>query len=357
MALDVLVREVGRSLGDARGLFGPTPQSGGWSSDSGLGAARDGVSQAGGAASATWSGAAGSRYVTAGNRQITALHSVIGADQATQAGIDGGTDAAAQGGAGMDGVIDDTRAGVAAIAPTTGTAAGKQALVTHLQGQLHRAKVLLQVSERRNVALAAMIRDAAGGYRGGLGGLGGSLVMSGAAPPGGLALPNPVRLAALTHHRPSHSLAHARPAGHPSRHLAPPAPGDKAAVASYIYQAALARGYSPEEATAIVAYSIGESDLVPTISGGPQGGSGAADEVIGLFQEKPGFAQDGGVAAAQRYTVEGNVEAYLNNLARHRDAGDIYQQLLATSSGGPMFTGGYAAMGPLLARARQYLGA
>ena len=50
-------------------------------------------------------------------------------------------------------------------------------------------------------------------------------------------------------------------------------------------------------------------------------------------------------------------EAYLNNLARHRGAGDIFQQLLATSSGGPMFTGGYAAMGPLVAQARQYLGA
>ena len=79
--------------------------------------------------------------------------------------------------------------------------------------------------------------------------------------------------------------------------------------------------------------------------------------MIGLFQEKPGFAEDGGIDPAQRYTVEGNVEAYLNNLARHRGAGDIFQQLLATSSGGPMFTGGYAAMGPLVAQARQYLGA
>ena len=349
MGLDLLVHEVGQALGDARRLFGPAPVPGGFGADSGLGGGRDAVSQAG-AAAQTWGGASGPTYVAASGGQVRALDSVIGADQGATAGLGGSADAAAAGRGGMDAVLDDTRAGAAAIAPSTGTPAGKQALVTHLQGQLQRAKVLLQVSEQRNIALAGMIRNAATGYRGGFGG---AAMMPGAAA-GGLALPP-----SLTPHRPAHLVAHTRPAGHHPHTppLASPAPGDKAAVAKYIYQAAIARGYSPDEATAIVAYSIGESSLVPTVSGGPQGGSGAADTVIGLFQEKPAFAEDGGIDPAQRYTVEGNVEAYLNNLARHCGAGDIFQQLLATSSGGPMFTGGYAAMGPLVAQARQYLGA
>jgi len=132
-----------------------------------------------------------------------------------------------------------------------------------------------------------------------------------------------------------------------------PTPGSsRESIANYIYAAALQRGYSPDDAMHIVAYAIGESGLSPTISGGPQGGAGAADEVIGLFQEKPAFAQAGGVDPAARYTTQGNVEAYLNQLAKHRGEGDIDQQLLATSVGGPMYTGGPAAMGPLVAQAR-----
>ena len=64
----------------------------------------------------------------------------------------------------MDGVIGDARSGIAAIAPTTGTPAGKQALVRHLQGQLDRAKDLLKVSEQRNMELAALIERGSAGY-------------------------------------------------------------------------------------------------------------------------------------------------------------------------------------------------
>lgn len=123
-------------------------------------------------------------------------------------------------------------------------------------------------------------------------------------------------------------------------------------VARYIYSAAIARGYPPEEALAIVAYAVGESGLNPGISGGVQGD----DEVIGLFQEKQGFARAGGIDPSQRGTTEGNVTAYLNNLVKNRGAGDIYDQLLATSVGGPMHTGGRAYMAQLVARARGYLG-
>ncbi|WP_247600251.1 lytic transglycosylase, partial [Mycobacterium intracellulare] len=66
-------------------------------------------------------------------------------------------------------VITDTRSGVAAIAPATGTPAGKRELVTHLQNQLDRAKALLRISERRNMELAALIGRGAGGYGAGMG--------------------------------------------------------------------------------------------------------------------------------------------------------------------------------------------
>jgi peptidoglycan DL-endopeptidase CwlO len=47
-------------------------------------------------------------------------------------------------------------AGVAAIAPSTDTAAGKRQLVDHLQLELDRAKSVLKVSEQRNVMLAQL---------------------------------------------------------------------------------------------------------------------------------------------------------------------------------------------------------
>jgi hypothetical protein len=143
-------------------------------------------------------------------------------------------------------------------------------------------------------------------------------------------------------------------AGHP---MAAPTGTDKASTANYVYQAALSRGYSPDEATAVVGYAVGESGLNPAVSGGPQGGAGAANEVIGLFQEKPGFAAAGGVDPSQRSTVAGNTEAYLNNLGKHRGQGDIYSQLLATSAGGPIATGGRAAMPPLIRQAQGLIGA
>jgi peptidoglycan DL-endopeptidase CwlO len=68
----------------------------------------------------------------------------------------------------MNGVVEDTRRGVAAIAPSTDTPAGKRQLVDHLQSQVDRAKALLTVSEQRNVMLAQMIRGGAAGYCGGL---------------------------------------------------------------------------------------------------------------------------------------------------------------------------------------------
>lgn len=150
--------------------------------------------------------------------------------------------------------------------------------------------------------------------------------------------------------------SYAGPAGPTGPMPAPPAGNDKAQVAGYIYQAALAHGYTSDQATDLVAYAIGESGLNPTISGGVQGGS----EVVGLFQEQPQFAARVGVDPSQRYTVQGNVEAYFRNLDKNRnlpfDAVGVGTGALATTSvGGPLAVGGLQPWQPLLNQARAVL--
>ena len=165
MSLDGLVAQVGQVLGDARGLYGAAPQGGGWSSTQALSAGRDGIAEAGGVV-AGWGGAASSTHLAASGGRVLALDNVIGADGATGSGFGGAADASQSGRNGMTGVVDDTRRGVAAIAPSTDTAAGKRQLVDHLQLELDRAKSLLKVSEQRNVMLAQLIRGGAAGYGG-----------------------------------------------------------------------------------------------------------------------------------------------------------------------------------------------
>ncbi|WP_454561773.1 hypothetical protein [Mycobacterium haemophilum] len=211
MSLEVLVHEVGQALGHAQRLFGSAPVPGGLGTTGGLSSSRDAVAQANGAAARTWNGAGRSRYVATSSGQVSALDSVIGADAGTTAELDGSADASARGRSGIDTVINNTRAGVAAIAPSTDTPTGRQQLLTHLQSQLQRAKLLLHVSEQRNIALAAMIRNAAIGYRGSAGGT----AMMPTAPPigatpgttaGALQLPTLAHLTTQTHHRPSSDL-------------------------------------------------------------------------------------------------------------------------------------------------------
>jgi hypothetical protein len=164
MSLDELVAEAGRALGGARSLFGPAPADGGWSSTQALSTGREAVGQAISAAPVDWSGGAAQGYGIAAGGQQWALDSTIGADNSTGPPVTGSGQAAADGGGAMDGVIGDTRSGVAAIAPATGTPAGKHELVRHLQGQLDRAKDLLKISEQRNMQLAALIERGSAGY-------------------------------------------------------------------------------------------------------------------------------------------------------------------------------------------------
>jgi hypothetical protein len=105
---------------------------------------------------AGWGGAASSTHLAASGGRVLALDNVIGADGATGSGFGGAADTSQSGRNGMTGVVDDTRRGVAAIAPSTDTPAGKRQLVDHLQLELDRAKSLLKVSEQRNVMLAQL---------------------------------------------------------------------------------------------------------------------------------------------------------------------------------------------------------
>jgi len=165
MSLEGLVAQVGQVLGDARSLYGAAPQGGGWSSTQALSAGRDWIATAGGVV-AGWGGAGSSTHLAASGGRVLVLDNVIGADGPTGSGFGGAADASQSGRTGMTGVVDDTRRGVAAIAPSTDTAAGKRQLVDHLQSELDRAKSLLKVSEQRNVMLAQLIRGGAGGYGG-----------------------------------------------------------------------------------------------------------------------------------------------------------------------------------------------
>jgi peptidoglycan DL-endopeptidase CwlO len=169
MSLGELVAETGQALRDARGLYGPVPADGAWSSTGQLATGREGVASAGQAATAGWGGVGATTYGGANGGQLWALDSTMAADNGTAPPVTGSGQAASDGGEAMNGVIDDTQAGVAAIAPSTGTAAGKQTLVTHLQGQLDRAKALLQVSRQRSAELAALIASSSRGYGAGMG--------------------------------------------------------------------------------------------------------------------------------------------------------------------------------------------
>ncbi|MDV7195559.1 transglycosylase SLT domain-containing protein [Mycolicibacterium fortuitum] len=196
MSLDALVAEAGQVLGDARSLYGPAAVSGGWSSTAGLGVGRDGLAQAGDVLKG-WGGASSSTHHAQSGGRVAALDNVIGADRGTASGFDGAARNSQSGRSGMDGVVDDTRRGVTAIAPSTDTPAGKTQMVEHLRSQLDRAKDLLRISEQRNALLATAIRNSSGGYGmpargmggGGMPGMGmptGLPMMSGGGGGGGL---------------------------------------------------------------------------------------------------------------------------------------------------------------------------
>ena len=220
MTLDALVAEAGEALGRARSLFGPAAFGVGFASTPALQGAGAQVASGVGESHGVWQGGAGSGYRRDANWTVQALDTTIGADAGTGGGVVHGGDQAAAGRTGADGVVEDARRGVAAIAPATGTRAGKDEMVAHLQAQLARMRERLRASEAHDLMLARAIRAAGSGYSGGAGpgagipGLGGGqMTRSGLGGGGsGLSVPGLGSLLEATRAGRGHGRSHDDPA-------------------------------------------------------------------------------------------------------------------------------------------------
>jgi hypothetical protein len=272
MTLDALVAEAGEALGRARSLFGPAAFGVGFASTPALQGAGAQVASGVGESHGVWQGGAGSGYRRDANWTVQALDTTIGADAGTGGGVVHGGDQAAAGRTGADGVVEDARRGVAAIAPATGTRAGKDELVAHLQAQLARMRERLRASEAHDLMLARAIRAAGAGYSGGAGpgagipGLGGGQMTRSGLGGGGSGLSSLTNLGDLyrlrsrrTHRR--NALAPRGSVGTPLGRLTLDSTPDE--VASAIIHEAQRRGYSPAQTIAILADGLQESGLHP----------------------------------------------------------------------------------------------
>lgn len=165
-SLDELVAAAGRALSDGRRLFGVSPvNAGGWSSAPALVAGRQGVLAVGGAAAAGWVGVAASTYGRRNASEVRALGNTVVADDRTVPALTNVSHVAASGATSMDNLIAETRAGVAMIARSENSPAGRQELAAYLQEQVARAKAVLQTSQQDSHELAVSIKNGSGGYR------------------------------------------------------------------------------------------------------------------------------------------------------------------------------------------------
>ncbi|WP_122526597.1 DUF4226 domain-containing protein [Mycobacterium persicum] len=160
MSLEELVAETGRALSAARRLFGSAPVEGSLSSTPELAAGRQAVAQVGQTAADRWQGAAAGTYVIANADQLQSFDGTVTADGRVSPALADAGRSAATGAQNMDTLIAQTRAGVAALAPSTRSAVGQQQLVSYLQGQLNQAKGLVQNFQQQDSALASSIRTA-----------------------------------------------------------------------------------------------------------------------------------------------------------------------------------------------------
>jgi hypothetical protein len=167
MSLQGLVDATATALGGARDMYGPAATATGLPSTAGLQSLKTDLSASLDSVPQTWRGSGGEGYKQSGGNGVAALDNVIGADGQVGPQVVAASTDSRDGRSGMNGVVNDTRNGVNAIAPSTDTPAGKQALVNHLDGQLDRAKALLTQSQQRGQMLSAMIRNAGAGYGGG----------------------------------------------------------------------------------------------------------------------------------------------------------------------------------------------
>lgn len=165
MSLEVLITEAARALSDARKLFGSSPVNGRWPSPQSLVDGRQAVAEAGRAAASSWRGQAAPVYGSGNSKQLQWLDNTITADTQIASPFANAGQAVMDGAQKMDGLIAETRSGVDALAPRARTTAGQRELATYLQGQLNRAKGLVQTFREQNSTLAARIDAAAAGYK------------------------------------------------------------------------------------------------------------------------------------------------------------------------------------------------
>jgi hypothetical protein len=164
MSLEELVAEAGRALSDARKLFGAAPLDGGLPLAQELVTARQGLADAAGSAAASWEGAGAASYRSANSDQLRALDRTIVGDGQLASALTSTGQTAAAGARSMDNLIAETRSGVAALGSSARSPAGQQELATYLQGQLSKAKGLVQTFQQRSSELAETIRSASASY-------------------------------------------------------------------------------------------------------------------------------------------------------------------------------------------------
>ncbi|CQD24687.1 hypothetical protein BN1232_06327 [Mycobacterium lentiflavum] len=99
--------------------------------------------------------------------QVQAFNTTLAADGRVSPALGEAGRSAAEGAHRMDALIAQTRAGVTALAPSTRSTAGKQQLASYLQGQLDRAKGLVQNFQQRGGEIAGAIQSAGYGTGGG----------------------------------------------------------------------------------------------------------------------------------------------------------------------------------------------
>lgn len=165
MSLDALIMEAGRALNDARRLFGSSPADGRWSRPQSLVDSRETVAEAGRAAASYWQGAARSAYREGNADRLQRLDNTLTADTQIAPVFANTGQTAAEAARRMDSLIAETRSRVDALAPRARTAAGQRELAIYLEGQVNRAKGLMQTFQERSTDLAARIDAAALGYQ------------------------------------------------------------------------------------------------------------------------------------------------------------------------------------------------
>lgn len=257
----MLVRQVEETLGRAHALFGDNAGvDAAPPADTDLAAATD-IVRGGHIRMAAQTGAAPAAYLEAAAHAATALDVADRADRALRAGMYGAAHADRRGRAQTETVLRGAGSDAAALAPASGTASGQRALLAALHQRLGTQQRILDRYRWRGNQLAAMLRGLTypphhhsvgipwheapfisgstgrAARAGGPGSAAAAPLRSGS--PRGLGLPGGTALGSLTR-------------GSTPRE-----------VAAAILGEARRRGYSPQQAVAILADAIQESGLRP----------------------------------------------------------------------------------------------